>query len=276
MDDPGDDRLLTAAREAAEAGAAVIRPAFRPGRAQDTLGKDGSATYDLVTETDRAAERAVIGSLTAAFPGHAILGEEAEADRRTTEDPADEPFLWIVDPIDGTNNFAHGVPHFAVSVACYRFGEPAVGVVLNPARGDRYEAAAGGGATLDGEPIGVDPAETLDRCLVGCGFYYDRGAMMRATLAAVEECFAHDIHGIRRMGTASLDLCQVACGMYGAFFEYQLSPWDFAAARLIVEEAGGRVTTARGEDLPLAKTSLLASNGRLHETMLAVTGKHHP
>ena len=276
MADPTDAQLLDTAREAARAGAAVIAAVFEPGRLQRADGKAGSKTYDLLTETDTAAERAVTGVISEAFPDHAILGEEGEADADTGVTAADEPHLWVVDPIDGTNNFAHGIPHFAVSVACYRRGEAAAGVVLNPARGDLYEATRGGGARLDGRPIAVDEAESLDRCLVGTGFYYDRGGMMRATLGAIEEVFSHDVHGIRRMGTASLDLCQVACGMYGAYFEYQLSPWDFAAGRLIVEEAGGRVSTTAGDPLPLAKCGLLASNGRLHEAMLAITRRHHP
>lgn len=276
MAEPTDAELLDTARQAASAGAEVIRGVFNPGRGQASLGKAGGVSYDLVTDTDLASERAITGVITRAFPDHAILGEEAQSDRGSGVAIADEPYVWIVDPIDGTNNFAHGIPHFAVSVACYRRGAAAAGVVLNPVRGDCYAATRGGGATLNGEPIGVDPATSLASCLVGCGFYYDRGAMMRATLAAVEEVFSHDIHGIRRMGTASLDLCQVACGMYGAFFEYQLSPWDYAAGRLIVEEAGGRVTTAAGGQLPLEKCSVLASNGLLHDAMLAITGRHHP
>ena len=116
----------------------------------------------------------------------------------------------------------------------------------------------------------------LAEVLVGVGFYYDRGHIMEATLAAVREFFGRNIHGIRRFGTASLDLCQVGAGNLGVFFEYQLSPWDFAAGRLFVEEAGGRVTTCAGARLPLKKTSLLASNGELHEAALEITGRHVP
>ena len=270
------DQLLRSAREAAEAGAAVIRPVFRPGRTQRSAAKSVGVSYDLVTETDVAAEKAITSVLSAAFPTHAVLGEEGEADRSTGVLAEAEPHLWIVDPIDGTNNFAHGVPHFAVSVASYCRGEPMAGVVLNPATGDEYAAAAGRGATRNGVPIRVDAADSLADCLVGCGFYYDRGPMMRATLAAIEEVFSHHVHGIRRMGTASLDICQVACGMYGGFFEFQLSPWDWAAARVVLTEAGGRMTTAQGEALPLARSSVLASNGSLHEPLLAITRRHHP
>ena len=124
--------------------------------------------------------------------------------------------------------------------------------------------------------VHVEDATRLDEVIVGVGFYYDRGAMMEATLAAIRDLKLKQIHGIRRFGTASLDLCAVALGRYGAYFEYELSPWDFAAGRLFVEEAGGTVTTARGEPLPLAKSSLLASNGPLHGPMLEVVRAHHP
>jgi myo-inositol-1(or 4)-monophosphatase len=147
--------------------------------------------------------------------------------------------------------------------------------VLNPARGDLFTAVAGEGAHYNGKRASVSPAGQLSEVLVGVGFYYDRGAMMEATLAAVGDLFRRQIHGIRRMGTAALDLCQVGVGWYGGFFEYQLSPWDFAAGRLFVEEAGGRVTTGRGDALPLSKISVCASNGKLHEAMLEIVRSRH-
>ena len=122
----------------------------------------------------------------------------------------------------------------------------------------------------------VDEATRLDEVLVGVGFYYDRGAMMEATLEVIGDLKRRQVHGIRRFGTASLDLCMVGLGRYGAYFEYQLSPWDFAAGRLFVEEAGGKVTDARGNPLPLGKSSVLATNGPLHEPMLEVIRPRHP
>jgi myo-inositol-1(or 4)-monophosphatase len=124
--------------------------------------------------------------------------------------------------------------------------------------------------------LSVSPATSLSQVIVGCGFYYDRGAMMESTLAAVHDFFKQQIHGIRRFGTAALDLCQVADGLFGAFFEYQLAPWDFAAGRLILEEAGGQISTGRGDDLPLTQTSILASNTRLHADCLSIVRRHHP
>jgi myo-inositol-1(or 4)-monophosphatase len=228
----------------------------------------GGASYDLVSDADVEAEETIATLLRAEFPDHELLGEEA------LSGATDAEHLWVIDPLDGTNNFAHRIPHFAVSIAYWYRGQPQLGVIHNPAREDWYWATRGGGAWHNDRPAKVSSAERLDQALVGCGFYYDRGAMMRSTLAAIEELFERHIHGIRRFGTAALDLCQVGCGQFGAFFEYQLNPWDFAAGVLFVEEAGGHVTTATGEPIPLDKTSMVASNGALHEAMLSITGKH--
>src|SRR5262249_2850138 len=162
----------------------------------------------------------------------------------------------VVDPLDGTNNFAHRIPHCAVSIAYHRSGQPVCGVIYNPFRDDWHVAVRGKGATHYGRRAEVSDHTRLNEVLVGVGFYYDRGAMMEATLAAIGDLKRRQVHGTRRFGTASLDLCMVGLGQFGAYFEYELSPWDFAAGRLFVEEAGGRVTTARGAPLPLARSSV--------------------
>jgi myo-inositol-1(or 4)-monophosphatase len=151
-----------------------------------------------------------------------------------------------------------------------------VGAILNPARDEMFTAVRGGGAYRNGKRMHVCDSTTLCKTLIGCGFYYDRGEMMRRTLAAIEEFFGREIHGIRRFGTAALDLCSVGCGYYGGYFEYLLSPWDFAAGVLFVEEAGGRVTDARGNPLPIEKSSIAASNGKLHDLVVEITSRHHP
>ena len=151
-----------------------------------------------------------------------------------------------------------------------------VGVVHNPLRDDWYTAVAGQGAWHNSEAIRVGQQHGLDQSVIGVGFFYDRGAMMEATLAAIKDCFHAQIHGIRRLGTASLDLCYVAAGNFAGFFEFELAPWDFAAGRLIVTEAGGRVTDCQGGELQLHKSSVLATNTHLHEALLAVTRKHLP
>jgi myo-inositol-1(or 4)-monophosphatase len=251
------------AEQAARAGAEIVSRYFHDGVAIRT-----KESYNLVTDADLESERAVVDVIRRAFPHHAILGEELHAADATAE------HLWIVDPLDGTNNFAHAIPHFAVSVAYYRGGEPQCGVVLNPIREDCYTCRRSEGAWHNGRRVRVTPDAQLTQVLIGVGFYYDRGQLMEATLDAIRDLFRTNIHGIRRFGTASLDLCHVGVGMYGAYFEYQLSPWDFAAGRLFVEEAGGRVTTCQGAALPLAKTSVLASNGRLHDAVLEIVARH--
>ncbi len=231
----------------------------------------GGLSYDLVSDADLGSERIIGERIRQAFPTHDVLGEESLGKEIVV---ANAEHLWIIDPLDGTNNYAHRLPHFAVSIAYYHRGIPLVGVIHNPATGQWFTATKGGGAFADAKLVRVSSAASLSKSLIGCGFYYDRGEMMRRTLATIEELFSFDIHGIRRFGTASLDLCMVGCGQLGSFFEYKLSPWDFAAGRLFVEEAGGKVTDSRGGDLPLASSSVLASNTLLHDAMLAVTRKY--
>lgn len=256
---------LIVAEQAARAAGSILTRYFREGVTMRS--KDIS---NLVSDADIEAERAIVDVIRRSFPGHEILGEEEQKGNASAE------HLWIVDPLDGTSNFAHKLPHFAVSIAYYRAGQPACGVVFNPIRDEWHTAIRDEGAFHDGQRIQVADHSRLDEALVGVGFYYDRDLMMDATLAAIADLKRRQIHGIRRFGTASLDLCMVALGLFGAYFEYTLSPWDFAAGRLIVEEAGGRVTTCRGETPPLAPSSILATNGALHTAMLEVVQAHHP
>ncbi len=253
------------ALRAAQVGGEVLMNYFRRGVSMRHKG-----SVDLVSDADLESERAIADVILQTFPDHSILGEEERSGNTSAE------HLWIVDPLDGTTNFAHDLPHFAVSIAYYHNGIAEQAVVLNPARDDCYAAERGQGAVHNGQSIRVSAADSMNDVLIGAGFYYDRGTMMEATLNAIRECFGHQIRGIRRMGTASLDLAQVAAGHYAAYFEYQLSAWDFAAGRLIVEEAGGHVTTCRGSSLPLEKTSVLACNSKLYKTVCEITSRHHP
>lgn len=266
--DKSDDRLLATAVNAAMTGAQVLLGHYQ--RGVQMRSKEPDATYNLVSDADIESEQAIGRSIAAEFPEHAILGEEELSGDVSSE------HLWIVDPLDGTNNFAHRIPHFAVSIAYYRAGRAECGVVVNPVRDDWYWATAGGGAFHNGRRMCVSTSTELAQSMIGCGFYYDRGAMMESTLAAIHAFFKQQIHGIRRFGTAALDLCQVADGLYGAFFEYQLMPWDFAAGRLIVEESGGTISSGLGKPLTLQKTCLLASNTHLHAAALDIVRAHHP
>ena len=263
---------------AARAGGEVAARYFRNEAAVFTKDSpSGEATsYNLVSEADLEAERAIVAVIREAFPNHAVLGEELHGGDGVSPDVLASEHLWIVDPIDGTSNFVHGVPHFGVSVAYYHRGEPACGVMGNPVRDDWFVAARGKGAFHNGQQVRVAENRRIDEVLIGFGYYYDRGVMMEATLAAVTDLLRRNIHGVRRMGAATLDLAYVGLGSFGAFFEYELAPWDFAVGRLFVEEAGGKVTTCRGEPLPLGRTSVLASNGLLHEQVLEIVAAHHP
>lgn len=252
--------------DAAREGGKIVSRFFHDGVAMRSKGK----SFDLVSDADVSSERCIFGIIRDAFPDHSVLGEEESSAVTDVE------HLWIIDPLDGTTNFAHQIPHFAVSVGYYHHGIAQCGVVWNPIREDLYVASRGQGATHNGKAIHVGTQDRMSESLIGIGFYYDRGAMMEATLAAIGDCFRRQIHGVRRFGTASLDLAAVATGSYGAYFEYQLAPWDFAAGRLILEEAGGRISTCSGDDLPLTKTHVLASNGLLHDEMLAIVRKHLP
>jgi len=256
---------LETARLAASAGGDILAGYFQQG-----IRMRLKQACDLVSDADLESEQAIVTVIRNAFPDDAILGEE-----QARGDVGAER-LWIVDPLDGTTNFAHDIPHFAVSIGFYENGEAQCGVVLNPVRNDWFHAVRGQGAFHNGEPVRVSDQRRFDETLVGCGFYYDRGAMMESTLAAIHDFFKQQIHGIRRFGTASLDLTQVGCGQFGVFFEYELSPWDFAAGRLFVEEAGGCITTCRGEELPLQKTSVLATNGYLHQAALEIVRGNDP
>lgn len=263
MDSGFVSEVAVVAEAAARAGGEVVAKYHREG-----VEIRSKASYNLVSDADIEAEAAVVGVVRDAFPGHAILAEEGH------RAPGDAEDLWVIDPLDGTNNFAHQVPQFAVSVAYCRRGRPMCGVVLNPVTGELYAARRGEGAFANGKRVRVGAQGALSEVLVSLGFYYDRGAMMEATLEAAGDFLRKEIHGVRRIGCASLDLCWVGIGRFGVYFEYRLSPWDFAAGALFVEEAGGRVTTCGGEPLPMAPTGVLATNGALHDAAVEITRRH--
>jgi myo-inositol-1(or 4)-monophosphatase len=264
-----DSETLTTAQTAAAAGAKIAAAHFRNLAEAGIENKTDSEGYQgIVTRADVEAETAIIDIIRSRFPDHQFMAEENYADQISAE------HLWIIDPIDGTNNFAHGIPHYAVSVAYYQDGVAQCGCIIAPETGDEFVAEQGRGAWHNGQRVHVNSHSELNQTMLAVGFYYDRGAMMRATLDAIEECFQHDIHGVRRMGTAALDIVQVGLGRFGGYFEYQLSPWDFAAARLFLTEAGGKISTCTGAELPLEKTSVLATNGLLHELLLTIVRRH--
>ncbi len=260
---------LSVARRAAAAGALIAARYFADLSSAEIETKRSDTGYQgLVTRADTEAEDAIIDIIRTKFPNHQFMAEEGFSQQVSAE------HLWIIDPIDGTNNFAHGIPHYAVSVAYYQNAIAQCGCIINPEAKDEFVCQRGRGATHNGKLVAVNRHSALDQTMLAVGFYYDRDRMMRATLDAIEECFRQQIQGIRRMGSAALDIVHVGLGRFGGFFEYQLAPWDFAAARLFLEEAGGKITTCLGHELPLAKTSVLATNGRLHEPLLEIVRRH--
>jgi myo-inositol-1(or 4)-monophosphatase len=222
---------------------------------------------DLVTATDRELEDMIVARLTAAFPDDAIVAEEASASG--VERPPSDRWVWYLDPLDGTTNFAHSYPQFAISLALARGTEGELGIVSDPLREELFAARRGGGATLNGSPIRVSPVEHLAEALVGTGFPYD-SRERAAFYVAFFEAFMKRAQGVRRVGAAALDLCAVACGRYDGFWEWKLKPWDTAAGGLIVREAGGVVTNFDGSPHDLFGIQTLASNGAIHAEMIEV------
>jgi len=218
---------------------------------------------DLVTEADLASEQAIVAILRTRHPEHDILAEEGDYGRRGADQ------RWIVDPLDGTTNFAHGFPWFAVSIALEVRGEVVLGAVFNPHNNELFVAERGKGATLNGRPLRVSSTENLERALLATGFAYDHKLCPDNNYSHFER-FQRAVQAVRRAGVASLDLACVAAGRFDGFWELKLKPWDVAAGVLLVEEAGGRVSDYGGVPMPLDRGEILASNGHLHVAMQRV------
>lgn len=215
---------------------------------------------DLVTEVDKEAQERIVTAIEKHFPGHGILAEEGYRKDST------EGYTWIIDPLDGTTNFVHRLPVYAVSLALYREGKPLLGVCYNPAAGDMFAAEAGKGASRNGSPIKVSSTAGIVNALVATGFPY-----RSQNLAEISARFLRVItqaQGVRRLGAAAVDLCYVACGVFDAFWEEGLAPWDMAAGALILTEAGGRITNLDGTPFDLDRGTVVASNTILHDEIL--------
>jgi myo-inositol-1(or 4)-monophosphatase len=215
---------------------------------------------DLVTEADRASEQRILERIRARWPTHNVLAEEGGGSE------AGSDYRWYVDPLDGTTNFAHGFPVFCVSLGLEHKGERIAGVVYDPTRNELFSAEKGSGAFLNGNAIQVSKVGNLAESLVATGFPSHK----RHKNPNIH--FYHQItlrtHGVRRAGSAALDLCYVACGRFDAFWEFNLNPWDTAAGTLLVEEAGGKLSDFRGAPFEISSREVCASNGLLHPTLL--------
>jgi myo-inositol-1(or 4)-monophosphatase len=253
---PGSEHLKVAL-QAARAGGRILLEHFGKIDREDA---DLKATNDYVTFVDRASERAILDHLRAAFPDHTILAEESGRHGEGT-------FEWAVDPLDGTKNYIHGLPWFAVSIALLGEGRPRVGLVYDPLRDVVFTAERGGGAFRNGRPIRVSSARDLEGTLLATGFPFRAKSHADRYFETLKEVFRR-ASGVRRAGSAALDLAHVAMGTFDGFFELGLSAWDIAAGALLIEEAGGVITDVRGGDRYLESGNVVAGSPGVHTSLL--------
>lgn len=259
-----EEALQVAATAGREAGKLILN------HAQDGFRIEHKNPINLVTDADHAAEQCVIDIIRSRYPNHGVLAEE-----RGQSSNSSSPYLWIIDPLDGTTNFAHGFPAYCVSIGLEFNGEGVVGAVYDPTRNELFTAIKGFGARLNGQTIRVSHTADLDQALLVTGFAYDIRETAENNLDHFNR-FALRAQGLRRTGSAALDLCYVAAGRFDGFWEVKLNPWDMAAGSVIVREAGGTITDLRGKAHSLYGKELVASNGHIHSAMLSVIQESLP
>lgn len=247
--------------QAAEAGGKVLLEMFG-----NSLEIRHKGAVDLVTNADHAAEKVIVEHLRGVFPRHDILAEEGDYGPRQSD------YRWIIDPLDGTTNFAHGLPWWAVSIALEVHGEIVLGVVFNPRLQEMFVAEKGQGAYLNELPVRVSATGCLEQALLATGFPYDRKSSDINNYDHFVN-FQQEAQACRRPGVASLDLAYTACGRFDGYWEMKLKPWDLAAGQLIVSEAGGRVSTFSDGPLDIYGAEILASNGLIHTVMLDILSR---
>jgi myo-inositol-1(or 4)-monophosphatase len=225
---------------------------------------------NLVTEADLASEKLIIERVRSHYPRHAILAEESGAAEGLNTDGAKSEWRWIIDPLDGTTNYAHGYPCFCVSIGIERAGRIEMGVVYDPTRDELFAAERGQGATLNDRAMRVSEVDDLNRAMLCTGFPYN--VRERPQFVKHFENFTMQAQAVRRDGAAAIDLAYVACGRFDGFWEDGLQPWDVAAGLILIEEAGGQVTNFSGGTLDVYTPKVVASNGLIHEAMRTVLG----
>ena len=253
------EHLLSIAVVAAKAAGSVLLDYAKSG-----FQIERKNPINLVTDADHAAEQCIIDHLRRRFPNHRTLAEE-----RGVDGHGSAPYRWIIDPLDGTTNFAHGFPVYAISIGVESGNDLLAGVVYDPTRDELFTGEAGRGAFLNGRSVTVSKTAQLDAALMVTGFAYDIRDTPKNNLDHFAR-FALTSQGVRRTGSAALDLCYVAAGRFDGFWEVKLSPWDMAAGVLIVREAGGRITDLRGNPHSIHQPELVASNGLIHDEMLDI------
>jgi myo-inositol-1(or 4)-monophosphatase len=241
---------------AAEKGARILKSRF--GNISRIRKK---AAQEIVTEADTESEKEILAVIRSNFPEHGVLSEECGLTAASSE------YRWIIDPLDGTVNFAHHVPIFCISIALSFEGAVVLGVVLNPLTAEIFSAIRGQGAQLNGRPIRVSTIASVSESLLVTGFPYNVNEIFDPVIARYGNCLKA-AQGIRRLGSAALDLCYVACGRFEGFWEQNLNAWDTAAGALIAAEAGGRITTFSNQPYTVDQIEILATNGEIHSEML--------
>jgi myo-inositol-1(or 4)-monophosphatase len=254
--------MLSIAVKAARRAGSIIN---RGARDLDRLTITAKGPKDFVSEVDRAAEAAIVETLLKSYPGHAILAEEGTA----KDDNADAEYLWIIDPLDGTTNFLHGMPQYCVSIALQHKGQITHGVIYDPVHNDLFTASRGRGAFLNDHRMRVSRRQHLKDCLIGTGFPFRDGSDLEAYLSMMRDMMAATA-GLRRPGSAALDLAYVAAGYYDGFWEVGLNPWDVAAGSLLITEAGGLVGDLDGENQYLHGQQVIAANPRVFAQMVTL------
>jgi myo-inositol-1(or 4)-monophosphatase len=248
--------------EAAEAAGRILLEKAREG-----FLVEYKAAVNLVTDADRAAEQCIVSAIRRSFPDHRVLAEEGSAGGSSPS-----PYQWIIDPLDGTTNFAHGFPFYSVSIALEYAGACVLGVVLDPVRRELFSAEVGTGAWLNGNSIRVSRTEKLDQALLVTGFAYDIRDNPDNNLDHFTRLSLH-AQGVRRTGSAALDLCYVAAGRFDGFWEVKLNPWDMAAGSVILREAGGLATSFEKTIFSIYGQQLVATNGLIHDEMLGLLNR---
>jgi myo-inositol-1(or 4)-monophosphatase len=256
------EELKATAVEAARIAGAILQEHARSG-----FHVEYKDAVNLVTDADRRSEQAIVDAIRKSWPDHQILGEE-----QGMRTGADATYRWVIDPLDGTTNFAHGFPAYCVSIGLEYQGRCIIGVVLDPTRQELFLAETGRGTFLNGQPLRVASTPSLNAALLVTGFAYDIRESRENNLDHFSR-FALRAQGLRRTGAAALDLSYVAAGRFDGFWELKLQPWDTAAGLVIVQEAGGRVTDFKGRPYSIYEPAIVASNGLIHDEMLEVLGQ---
>lgn len=256
--------MINIAIEAATAASKILINNFGKIESDDIKEKDRN---DFLTFVDTQAEKTIIDILLNNFPNHSILAEESGWRKQDSE------YQWIIAPLDGTKNYISGVPNFSISIALRNNDQMELGVILDPIRSELFTAIKDEGAFLNGKLIQVSNRDRLEKCLLGTGFPFKLKELLPLYVNCFQDMFQHS-SGIRRMGSAAIDLAYVAAGRFDGFWELGLSPWDMAAGSLMIEEAGGKISDFWGENAYITSGYIVATNGHIHQNMIKVTKSH--